>query len=303
MSFSAGRRDGQKKMCKPPLNAGVLARGVAAIALSAVAAAGGGLMTATDARAGFTPILAPPAGEKTHAEIMSTIYGGAFVPVGVNFSNGLITAIRIPDTIDPPVSGIGITAPSIPLPLFDDPNNPGDGGLDDKQPPATATDQVWRADRVDAVARARFATFSNQFGWIDGTAGLAYQNLFWVSGSQFNVGGTSSLNGLSNHTFRWGRDGDQGVFSSQNGDNSDTLDHMITYRIISAPISGVPPTNETTYLLFWEDSKHVTKTYDADFNDMVVEIQATQAPVPEPAMLGALGVAGAAVLRRRRRRV
>ena len=68
---------------------------------------------------------------------------------------------------------------------------------------------------------------------------------------------------------------------------------MITYRIDQN--SSVNTGNGglvTTYLLFFEDLKP-NQHPDMDFNDMVVEIKATQTQVPEPAStFGLLGFTG-----------
>jgi len=257
-----------------------------------IGALAGVLLTAASSHAAFTPILPPEPGEQSQAQILSHIYGGTFAPTGpVNLSNGVVQATRIQDTADPPVRG-----EIVPTPLFVDPTERADAAL--------GTDQLWSADSVFAVARARFATYSNEFGYLDGTSGKSFVKLFWTSGGGYVVGGTSNLDGLSGHVFRWGRDGDGGVLTSQNLDNVDGLDHMITYRIDPIVLAGSPNNNVTTYVLFFEDStKPSTRTYDADFNDMVVEIQASRSPIPEPAAALGAAVLGIGVLRRRSRDV
>lgn len=274
MSFSDDRSSAGSRARWIVLLAGVLLPGVAS-------------------RAAFTPILPPQPGEQSQAQILGHIYGGTFTGSGsVNFSNGVVRATRIQDTLDPTVD----RSLAEPTPLFVE--SSGDGLRVD--PPLLATDQLWTADSVFAVARARFATYSNEFGYLDGTSGKSFVKLFWTSGGGYTVGGTASLDGLAGHIFRWGRDGDGGVLTSQNADNSDGLDHMITYRIDPIDLQG-QPNNITTYVLFFEDSvKPGTRTYDADFNDMVVEIQASRSPIPEPAGLGAAAL-GLGLLRRRSR--
>ena len=79
---------------------------------------------------------------------------------------------------------------------------------------------------------ARFALFSQKFGFAEGvTDEIAYQHLMNVNGTGFNQTGTASLDNMSNRVWRWARDGENGVFTSQNSDNSDGVDHMITFRI------------------------------------------------------------------------
>ena len=87
------------------------------------------------------------------------------------------------------------------------------------------------------------------------------------------------------------------TFTSQNLDNPGGVDHMITYRIDQQSSANVGAL-VTTYLLFFEDLKP-NQNPDMDFNDMVVEIRATQTQVPEPATFGLLGLSGL-LLRRKR---
>ncbi|MFK7789506.1 MAG: PEP-CTERM sorting domain-containing protein [Phycisphaeraceae bacterium] len=48
----------------------------------------------------ITPVLAPPADEESHEQIIENLLGGDFVQVGNNFSNGLITVVRVDDDND-----------------------------------------------------------------------------------------------------------------------------------------------------------------------------------------------------------
>ena len=89
-----------------------------------------------------------------------------------------------------------------------------------------------------------------------------------------------------------------GTFTSQNSDNPNSVDHMITFRIDGPPSGAGNPV--TTYLLFFEDLKP-NQNPDMDFNDMVVEIRATRAVAPEPASLSVLALTGIAAMRRTRR--
>jgi len=299
MSSCSGRDFGRTSVGAPPdgragaaRSSSVISSFVPALVLTALAAVA--VLAPSAARAAFTPILPPSTdGEKSQKEIFDHIYGGSFVPVGLNYTNGSVFATRIQDTLDPPFSRDGAEVVT-PLPLVDD-------GLSVRGSTNNITDQLWSADSVVATAQARFATYSNEFGYLDGTTGGSFNKLFWVSGGGFTVGGASNLDGLSNHIFRWGRDGDLGVLTSQNADNSDGLDHMVTYRIDTI---GTKAQVVTTYLLFWEDSRFgvsaQSRTYDADFNDMVIEIKASRTVVPEPVALGALGLSGLTCLRRRR---
>jgi len=236
------------------------------------------------AMAGFTTVNSPPPGEKSIKEILDHVYGGSFVANGVNYSNGPLTATRINDTAQP-----GARGPLQPLNLIYDPNVLYSGLM--------PTDQVWEAESVDAKAEARFAVFTQEFGFAEGTAAINYQHLLYVNGSGFDQSDVTSRSNMSNRTWRWARSGENGTFTSQNLDNPGGVDHMITYRIDQQSSANVGAL-VTTYLLFFEDLKP-NQNPDMDFNDMVVEIRATQTQVPEPATFGLLGLSGL-LLRRKR---
>lgn len=254
-------------------------RPAAAVVLGACVAA------SAPALAGFTTVNGPAPGEKSIKEILDHVYGGNFIANGVNFSNGPLQATRINDTSAP-----GGRGPLQPINLIYDPNVLYTG--------LQVTDQVWEADAVDAKAEARFATFTQEFGFAEGTAAVNYQHLLFVNGSGFNQNQVTSLSNMSNRIWRWARSGENGTFTSQNADNPDGVDHMITYRIDQVASLNVGA-DVTTYLLFFEDLKP-NQHPDMDFNDMVVEIRATTTPVPEPAStFGLLGLGGL-LLRRKR---
>ena len=252
---------------------------------AAVMVLGGCLAVSSPALAGYTTVGAPPSGEKSVREILSHVYGGSFAPSGsVNFNNGSLTATRIHDIPDP-----GNRDRTQPLNLIYDPNQLQAGTFQ--------TDQVWQADSVNATAEARFAVFTQEFGFADGVTVVNYQHLLFVNGSGFDQNDTTSISNLSGHTWRWARSGENGTFTSQNNDNPDGVDHMITYRIDQTPSLNAGAI-VTTYLLFFEDLRP-NQNPDMDFNDMVVEIRATTTPVPEPTSLGLIALSGL-LLRRKR---
>jgi hypothetical protein len=234
------------------------------------------VLSASTAFGGFTTIRPPHPGEDSHAQIFSEIYGGTFVPVGsVDFSNGLLFAKRIDDFF---VGEAG------------DPLDMGGptGGEDD-------TDQTWRAQFTNAIAEARFAAFEQSFGYYLGATGGSFQELFDVEGEGYDVTGQAPLPLIANQLLRWGRNGDNGLFSSRIADNTDNEDHMVTYQIIpSVPSAGEDP--RVRWVVFWEDIRRGEPFEDFDFNDLVVEITA----IPEPASLASLGLVALLGMRRRR---
>ena len=245
-------------------------------------------LAVSSAQASFTAVNPPPGSEKSVKDILQHVYGGTFTPNGVNYNNGSLTATRIADAPDP-----GNRAPVTPLSLIYDPNLVSTG-------PGVATDQLWAADNVDASAKARFAVFTQEFGFAEGTTTVNYQHLLFVNGSGFNNNETADLDNMSNRIWRWARSGENGTFTSQNLDNPGGVDHMITYRIDSQSAQGTPGALITTYLLFFEDLKP-NQNPDMDFNDMVVEIRAQQTVVPEPASVGLLALGSMLGMRRARR--
>jgi hypothetical protein len=233
------------------------------------------------AEAGFTTV-SKNAGEATHEQLFEHIYGGDFVADGLNFTNGVITAIRVQDYLPGPDGVMDMT----------------NGAAD------SAADQIWMNGKFTATAEARYANFEQAFGYVLGSSGGSFTKLFDVSGSGFNVSGSTTMAiDLLGETFRWARGGDNGIFTSKDGDNKDDLDHMVTYKIEGLNDGTV------TWLLFWEDlNKNFWQnegwlSRDGDFNDLVVEVKATAIPLPAAAlpaagMLVALGVVKK--LRRRR---
>ncbi|CAN5327645.1 hypothetical protein BH09PLA1_BH09PLA1_13300 [soil metagenome] len=245
-------------------------------------------LAVSPALAGFTTVNPPPGSEKSVKQILEHVYGGLFTPSGVDYDSPTIHATRINDTPDG-----GNRNPVVPLSLIYDQNAlNGTNGFQ--------TDQLWTADQVDAEAQARFAVFTQEFGFAEGTGAVNYQHLLYVNGSGFNNHETASLDNMSNRIWRWARSGENGTFTSQNSDNPASVDHMITYRIDSKTPRASGPGIVTTYLLFFEDLKP-NQNPDMDFNDMVVEIRARSLISPEPASLGLLALGGLIGLRRNRR--
>jgi len=241
------------------------------------------------APASMTPIYPPTAaGELGHEAILEHLYGQDFTDSGPDYlpttTGGAISALRVEDAL-PGFNLLDVVT--------------GD--------PDTAEDKVWGYGEITATARARFAGYSQQLGI---NRGSGYENLFNVSGWGFDVTGSGSLD-LSENLWTWVRRNTSGsnAWYSEPSYNSDDLDHMVTYRI-----EGLD-TNETVWLLFWEDlpgdydgGRHHddddcdgrwgdNDCSDRDFNDLVVEVRAT----PEPATLVML-LAGVPMLSSRRNR-
>lgn len=152
-------------------------------------------------------------------------------------------------------------------------------------------DQLWAGDLYATQAQARYAKFAQSFGYLDESD--AYTNLFDVVGYGTSVSGDAAL--ASDGPIRFARDGSEGIrASTRPSDNTDGLDHVITYRINAGP--GI----EETYVLFFEDRDADSPRADFDYNDLVVTVTRTT-NIPEPGALALIGLGGAMILGRRRR--
>lgn len=241
------------------------------------------LMACTQAaRASLTPVAAPFGVEATHAQIFSHVYGGVFAPApngAAVYTNGAVTATRIEDTIGKMGLGSNLNLVS---------------GV----PDPTVTDQRWEDGIAITSAVARFAGFTQEFGYDDGNG---YVKLFDVTThgpGGYNVSGSASHHFAPGTPWNWMRGGTGQMYYSENARNSDMLDHMITYQI-----TGLN-TRDTVWMLFWEDRPGPLRHgSDRDFNDLVVEIRATVAqvvPVPGGLLLCGLGLVLCRAMPRRR---
>ncbi|MCE9591674.1 MAG: hypothetical protein K8S99_14260 [Planctomycetes bacterium] len=226
---------------------------------------------ATPALAIVTPIGAPPGGEKSQNEIFDQVYPGTFSPSGVNF-----------------IGSAGINATRI----------------DD------ASDQLWGGQFVGYDVKARFAAYTQEFGYFAGISGGSFTKIFDVSGTGYSVSEAVFVDPVFTQAsvMRWARTGDQGgTWSSLQSDNpGGNKDHMVTYQITG--LTGSPYDGREVYMVFWED----LNAGDWDYNDLAVELvrvtpppgggnQTEPTPEPVTASLGALGTAGLLMAATRRR--
>ncbi len=205
----------------------------------------------------ITPVQPPSPDEETHAQILSHVYGGTF---------------NLTDSVS--YSNGPITAQRV----------------DDE------FDRFFNSGPYNAQAQAVFAWRSQTFGYLPGESGGSFHTLITVTGSDYNVQGTAEdidLDGIIRFA-RWDRDY---LVTTRPLDNSDGLDHVVTYQI-----QGLD-TNETVLMLFFEDSPASDRYADFDYNDLVVEVRFLgDVNVPEPASLGLMAAPAFMLLARRTRR-
>jgi hypothetical protein len=238
----------------------------------------GSLAIVARAAGSITTISPSPVSEKNQEQILESLYGGNFSASGTNYLGGglagALSAFRYKDFLSP--DGIqNVSAPSL-----------------------LVADKTWTTNSFFMViARSTNSAATQQFGYtIDGGS---YQNLFTVGGSGSNPTGSAIDVDLMGKNFQWVRRSAEGTnaYSSKTELNSDSLDHMVTYRI-----DGLND-GKTTWFLCFEDLYGPlagSGNSDRDFNDLCVQV--TTASVPEPSTIAVLGFGFAGMLRRMRRK-
>lgn len=158
-------------------------------------------------------------------------------------------------------------------------------------------DQLWSSQGGTATIIAKFAGNTETIGTFNGASGplnaSTFNPLFTVTGSEYAVSGTATIPVSSLFRFGLETSPEQGTvyLSSQNLDNADQMDHMVTFYI--------PSTGD--YVLAFEDL--LAPQSDEDFNDAVFEVSSVTpgVGVPEPTLYLMLGssLAGISLLKRK----
>jgi hypothetical protein len=162
-------------------------------------------------------------------------------------------------------------------------------------------DQTFAAGTYDICAKAKFSGYTQSLGYMDETGGTMH-SLFSTSG--FGLGCIGSAgNIVIGDEFCFTRDGESGLQMSENNENSDGRDHVITFAI-----EGL--NQQPTYLMFFEDlnlggSVGGNRSY-ADYNDLVVQLSRVTgspiaAPLPPAVLSGGLLLIGNGILGLKRR--
>ena len=208
-----------------------------------------------------------------------------------------------------PVSALAVTATGNLTSIYPSPHEPdltGSGGILDityglgnLQRIDDDLDQYWNvsANEVTVTAVAKYAGFSQDFGFIDNDDNFTSLLLVPYMNSQSNTFTIID----SGSPFRFGLDpSGSPLFSSDPLDNvicgryhcSTPKDHMVSWLITDGDYAG-------DYVIAWEDLK---KLGDRDYNDLVVRVSgASVVPVPAAVWLFGSGLLGLIGVARRRK--
>ncbi|MBN1393337.1 MAG: PEP-CTERM sorting domain-containing protein [Sedimentisphaerales bacterium] len=227
---------------------------------------------------GYTTINPPPGGELSHLQILQNVYGQTFTASGVDYiGDGGISARRVYDHDDIVYNTTHVYNH---LP--------------------TDVDQIWMDGTVTVTAIAKYASYTQAFGWNGGGLGTEFVELvdqgdiggpgvsFQVtSGSQFLWG----YQAKNNPNCGWWEPGLEWWSKPDKQNHCISEDHLVTYFIEGAS------STEAVWLIFMEDLRfYDCPPSDRDYNDFVVEIRA----IPEPASLLLLGFGALTLLRKRK---
>jgi hypothetical protein len=168
-------------------------------------------------------------------------------------------------------------------------------GLGNLQRVDDSIDTVWVPANGNATATAKFANFTQEFGYIPdlnepGFADDSFVSLFTVPGGTngIGLGGPSAVLNSGNVAFLWALDPNKApLWTSLPSQNSDGLDHMVTWNVVDTP---------NTWVIAWED---LAGGGDRDFNDLVVEVNLAPVPIPPAILLLGSGLVTMLGIRRR----
>ena len=171
-------------------------------------------------------------------------------------------------------------------------------GLGNLQRVDDDVDKVWFPANGTATTVAKFASFTQGVGYIPrNNDGMFYSadftHLFDVPGGTngIGLGGPSGTLNSGNVDFLWALDPSSApLWTSLDSQNSDGLDHMVTWRITGGQGTG-------SWVIAWED---LPGGGDQDFNDVVLEVHVQAVPIPAAVWLFGSGLLGLIGIARRK---
>lgn len=223
----------------------------------------------------LTVVNEPWTGESSHAEMLSSLFGGTFTTTGqttginaiaggsttvdTGYSNGSITFTRIADFGD-----------SAPINLRD----------------VAGSDTTWGEGSYRAQAITGFSSVESHTAGIIGADGV-FQTVLDPSMTEL----TTAIH--PDHDFTWAIQTSNGrQYAGNPVLNDHGQDQMVSYAMYDETNAMIGA------ILFFEDWHGPGSDYD--YNDFAVLL--TLAPTPQAALLGALGLGGAGLITGRRRR-
>ena len=169
-------------------------------------------------------------------------------------------------------------------------------GLDNLSRIDDDLDKYWNNNgTIQVETLGRWGAAGQLFGYID--TNNSFTSLFTVDKSNRKPS-AQFLAGESGSVFRFGMDPSRaGLWSSNPADNSDLLDHMVTWQINAVDST----TGNAGYVIAWEG---VLGGGDQDYNDLVLMVIGDISAVPVPAALWLFGsgILGLAAVARRQSR-